>query len=102
MGACWHAPRVYARVEETGKQARERETNDRKIQSERNDADERAKEKEDEKLARTVSWNIGYFANKRNVVATTISEQLSEGSRRAQQSLEKHYLKEVLETRRKD
>lgn len=48
MGACWHASQVYVRVEETGNR-RGRETNDRKMQPERNDTDERAKTKKDER-----------------------------------------------------
>lgn len=40
MGACWHVSRVYVRVEETGNK-RGRETNDRKMQPEKNDTDER-------------------------------------------------------------
>lgn len=40
MGACWHVSQVYVRVEETGNK-RGRETNDRKMQPEKNDTDER-------------------------------------------------------------
>lgn len=44
--------KVYVRVEETGNR-RGRETNDRKMQPERNDTDERAKTKKDERLLRS-------------------------------------------------
>lgn len=42
MGASqrWHVSQVYVRVEETGNKRR-RETNDRKMQPEKNDTDER-------------------------------------------------------------
>lgn len=51
MGACWHASQCsahYVRVEETGNK-RGRETNDRKMQLERNDTDEGTKTKKDER-----------------------------------------------------